>query len=426
MDIPESPKTIERAQNSTTQRSILGLSDNLWRLALVVGVAQFSWSIWGWLFGIFLETIVEPWQMALIFSAGTIATIVGFPVSGYIADMVGRKRTMVFSFIPLSAGLLMLALIPIWPLLPLAYALASFGWSFILIISRAVPADEIAADGGKNAARRFTMVLLPAFLVDGLSPALASGFLIVGITAKELLLMGAAGAIVAMIATMLFVKESLSVDIRNSAREGTKVPFRNLGRTFWILAAGMLPFMFAFNMALPYFGNLVVGEWGIDASIFGLTWSAFSLTSVLLMHAASGWTDRSVRGALLFGIVANSLILLLFGVGSGAPMLFLFNILWAVPVMFWIGAERALIVSEVSDEMKGRALGFYSVLMSSTNLLAAPFGAYVWTTTCSLRVLWVLAGVLGLDFAILLALALWLIGPGKAQEPFESTEQPSE
>jgi len=360
LDIPESPKTIERAQNSTTQRSILGLSDNLWRLALVVGVAQFSWSIWGWLFGIFLETIVEPWQMALIFSAGTIATIVGFPVSGYIADMVGRKRTMVFSFIPLSAGLLMLALIPIWPLLPLAYALASFGWSFILIISRAVPADEIAADGGKNAARRFTMVLLPAFLVDGLSPA------------------------------------------------------------------GMLPFMFAFNMALPYFGNLVVGEWGIDASIFGLTWSAFSLTSVLLMHAASGWTDRSVRGALLFGIVANSLILLLFGVGSGAPMLFLFNILWAVPVMFWIGAERALIVSEVSDEMKGRALGFYSVLMSSTNLLAAPFGAYVWTTTGSLRVLWVLAGVLGLDFAILLALALWLIGPGKAQEPFESTEQPSE
>ncbi len=363
--------------------------------------------------------------MALTFSAGTLAMIVGLPVSGYIADMVGRKRTMVFSFIPLSIGLLMLALVPVWPLLPLAYGLASFGWSFILIISRAVPADEIAADGGKNAARRFTMVLLPAFLVDGLSPALASGFLIVGMTAKELLLMGAGGAIAAMIATMLFVKESLSVDIRNSAREGTKVPFRNLGRNFWILAAGMLPFMFAFNMALPYFGNLCVGEWGIDAVTFGFTWSAFSLTSVLLMHAASGWTDRSVRGALLLGIVANALILIAFGLGSGVLMLFLFNILWAVPVMFWIGAERALVVSEVSNEMKGRALGFYSVLMSSTSLLAAPFGAYVWTTTGSLRVLWVLAGVLGLDFAILLALALWVIGPGKAQGSLGSTEQPS-
>lgn len=425
MDTTESPKTFESAQKRTKQRSILGLSDNLWRLALVVGVAQFSWSIWGWLFGIFLETIIEPWQMALTFSAGTLAMIVGLPVSGYIADMVGRKRTMVFSFIPLSIGLLMLALVPVWPLLPLAYGLASFGWSFILIISRAVPADEIAADGGKNAARRFTMVLLPAFLVDGLSPALASGFLIVGMTAKELLLMGAGGAIAAMIATMLFVKESLSVDIRNSAREGTKVPFRNLGRNFWILAAGMLPFMFAFNMALPYFGNLCVGEWGIDAVTFGFTWSAFSLTSVLLMHAASGWTDRSVRGALLLGIVANALILIAFGLGSGVLMLFLFNILWAVPVMFWIGAERALVVSEVSNEMKGRALGFYSVLMSSTSLLAAPFGAYVWTTTGSLRVLWVLAGVLGLDFAILLALALWVIGPGKAQGSLGSTEQPS-
>ena len=425
MNATENPKAVESAQRRTGQRSILGLSDNLWRLALVVGVAQFSWSIWGWLFGIFLETVIDPWQMALTFSAGTLAMIVGLPVSGYIADMVGRKRTMVFSFIPLSIGLLMLALIPIWPLLPLAYGLASFGWSFILIISRAVPADEIAADGGKNAARRFTMVLLPAFLVDGLSPALASGFLIVGMTAKELLLIGAGGAIVAMIATMLFVKESLSMDIRNSAREGTKVPFRNLGRTFWILAAGMLPFMFAFNMALPYFGNLCVGEWGIDPATFGLSWSAFSLTSVLLMHAASGWTDRSVRGALLTGIVANALILIAFGVGSGVPMLFLFNILWAVPVMFWIGAERTLIVGGISNEMKGRALGFYSVLMSSTSLLAAPFGAYVWTTTGSLRVLWLLAGVLGLDFAVLLALALWLIGPGKAQEFLESTEQSS-
>jgi MFS family permease len=425
LDTTESPEAAESVLKKTGQRSILGLSDNLWRLALVVGVAQFSWSIWGWLFGIFLETIVEPWQMALTFSAGTIAMIIGLPISGYIADMVGRKRTMVFSFIPLSIGILMLALIPIWPLLPLAYGLASFGWSFVLIISKAVPADEIAADGGRNAARRFTMILLPAFLVDGLSPAIASGFLIVGFTAKELLLMGAGGAIVAMFATIFFVKESLSVDIRNSAREGTKIPFRNLGRTFWILAAGMLPFMFVFNMALPYFGNLCVGEWGIDPATFGLTWSAFSLTSVLLMYAASGWTDRSVRGALLIGIVANALILIAFGVGSGVLMLFLFNILWAVPVVFWIGAERALVVSEISNEMKGRALGFYSVLMSSTSLLAAPFGAYVWTTTGSLRVLWVLAGVLGLDFAILLALALWLIGPGKAQGSLGSTEQPS-
>ncbi len=423
MDIIDNPEAVESVQKRMTQRSILGLSDNLWRLALVVGVAQFSWSIWGWLFGIFLETIIEPWQMALTFFAGTLGMIVGFPVSGYIADMVGRKRTMAFSFIPLSIGLLMLALVPIWPLLPLAYGLASFGWSFVLIISKAVPADEIAADGGKNAARRFTMVLLPAFLVDGLSPAIASGFLIIGMTAKELLLMGAGGAIVAMIATMLFVKESLSVDIRNSAREGTKVPFRNLGRTFWILAAGMLPFMFAFNMALPFFGNLCVGEWGIAPATFGLTWSAFSLTSVLLMYAASGWTDRSVRGALLIGIIANALILIAFGLGSGVLMLFLFNIFWAVPIMFWIGAERTLIVRGVSNEMKGRALGFYFVIMHSTSLLAAPFGAYVWTTTGSLRILWVLAGVLGLGFSILLALALWLIGPGKAQGALESTKQ---
>ncbi|MHA2380905.1 MAG: hypothetical protein ACXADS_16670, partial [Candidatus Thorarchaeota archaeon] len=81
---------------------------------------------------------------------------------------------MVFSFIPMMVGLLSLAFFPLWPLIPLEYGVLQFGWSFILIITRAVPADEIAADGGKDAARRFTMVLAPAFLVDGLSPMLGA------------------------------------------------------------------------------------------------------------------------------------------------------------------------------------------------------------------------------------------------------------
>ena len=48
-----------------SSRKVMGLNMNLWRLALVTGVAQFSMSLWGWDFSIFLEFNVGvlKWQI---------------------------------------------------------------------------------------------------------------------------------------------------------------------------------------------------------------------------------------------------------------------------------------------------------------------------------------------------------------------------
>ncbi len=45
----------------SSRPSRLGLSPNLWRLAAVIAIAQFSTSLWKWEFGIFLEGFLEPW-----------------------------------------------------------------------------------------------------------------------------------------------------------------------------------------------------------------------------------------------------------------------------------------------------------------------------------------------------------------------------
>ena len=50
--------------------SFLGLSPNLWRLALVLAIGQLSIGLWKWQYSIFLETLIDPWQMGLTFSAG--------------------------------------------------------------------------------------------------------------------------------------------------------------------------------------------------------------------------------------------------------------------------------------------------------------------------------------------------------------------
>jgi MFS family permease len=384
----------------------LGLSKSLWRLAIVVGIAQFSISIWNWEFGIFLETFLEPWQMGLTFSTSTLASLIGYFVSGAIADRIGRRKTMMVAFLPSILGVLSLANYPVWPLIPLEYASFMFGWSFILIMSRAIPADEIERTGGSNAARRFTMVLLPAFLVDGISPAIGATLLNLGLVPRDLHTMAGIGAIVACIATYLVIEESLSGDIIERTKKGPLISFKRLGSNFWKLALGMFAFIFFFNSALAYYGNIVVGEWGLDETTFGYAWSGFSIAMVLLMHTISGYVDRGLKKSLFIGVLGNGIMIIVFSIGYGAWTLFILNFIWAVPVVMWIGSERALVVLDVDEENKGRALGTYQFIASSTNLVAAPFGAYIWTISGSLRTLWMISGIGGIISAVFLGGAL--------------------
>lgn len=411
-----SSEAIELAVAADTYREFLGLSGTLWRLAVVTGIAQFTMSLWNWEFSIFLETILEPWQMGLTFAVSTSASLIGYILSGTIADFIGRKKTMAFAFIPITIGLTTISRYPIWPIIPLEYALVQFGFSFILIMARAIPADEIEATGGHNAARRFTMVLMPAFLVDGLSPILGATLLRVGYAPSDLHMLAAAGSIVAFVATILFVRESLHGTIIEKARTGPLISFRRLGTNFWRLGGGMIGFVFCFNAALPYWGNLVVGEWGIDETTFGYAWSAFSIATVLLMHTVSGLADRNVKKALTVAIVWNAFMILGFSFSGGLLALIVFNIVWALPVVLWIGAERTLVVADVEEQDKGRALGTYQFMMTSTNLVAAPFGAFLWTATGSLRSVWIFSGIGGLMAAVVLAVALRSMVTEKSRE----------
>jgi MFS family permease len=384
----------------------LGLSSSLWRLAIVVGIAQFTISIWNWEFSIFLETFLEPWQMGLTFSTSTIASLLGYFLSGTIADRIGRKKTLMFAFLPAALGLFFLVNYPMWPFIPLEYASIMFGWSFILIMSRAIPADEIENTGGHNAARRFTMVLMPAFIVDGISPAIGATLLNVGFIPKDLHTLAGIGAIIACLAAFLLIQESLGGEILERAKKGPLISFRRLGSNFWKLSVGMIAFIFFFNSALAYYGNIIVGEWGLDETTFGYAWSGFSIATVLLMHTISGYVDRGLKKSLFLAILGNGIIITVFSLAGGAWTLFLLNFIWAVPVVMWIGAERTLVVQDVDEENKGRALGTYQFISSSTNLVAAPFGAYIWTVSGSLRTLWTISGIGGIISALFLGGAL--------------------
>ncbi|MFW9926116.1 MAG: hypothetical protein ACFFDM_05035 [Candidatus Thorarchaeota archaeon] len=384
-----------------------GLSGNLRRLAIATGIAQFSMSVWIWHFGIFLEASVSHlWQIGITFSTGTLAMIIGYGISGTIADYIGRKNVMIVAFIPMFAGLVALRFFPYWPLIPLEYASIELGWAFILIMSSAMPADEIALTDGVNAARTFNMVVLPAFLVDGMSPVLAGILLSAGYVAGDLHLLAAVGALVAMVATRIGVRESLGRDIIEKAKAGSVVALRGLGRNFWIFSAGMAGFVLVMNLAFPYLGNLIVNEWGVSESFYAYAWSGWSLVCVILMYNVGSATDKNIRAALIAGTFATALIVGLYSYGVSVLDLIILNILLAAPIVIWSGAEKTLAVNGVSNELKGRALGTYQLMMSSTRLFGQFIGAILWDFFGSLRVVFGIASIGGMILVVGLTYSL--------------------
>lgn len=390
----------------------LGLNGRLWRLAIVTGIAQFAMSLWSWQFAIFLRNslLFEPWQMGLTYSLGTVAVLIGYPASGFISDVIGRRLTMAFSLVPIFVGLTLMSQMPVWPLIPFSYALTLFGWSFILIISRAMPADEIGANDQSDAPRKFMMVVMPAYFVDGICPIISATLLSKGYDSRFLFFLGSIAALIALVATLVAVRESLSSDNQRRARVMVLASPKTLGAHFWKFAAGMLGFYTVWGLAISYLGPLCVDEWGIDQITFGYTWSVSSLSTAVASYSVSGLTGRNPKASLVIALTANSLIIGAFSISSGLIMMVLFNVLWAAPIVMWISAERTLVVKGVGPEMKGRALGTWQLMMSSTGIFAAPVGAAIWTITGSIRSLWSIACVLGLVSIIPTAIALKWMG----------------
>ncbi|MGQ4913093.1 MAG: hypothetical protein ACP6KW_13075, partial [Candidatus Thorarchaeota archaeon] len=310
-----------------------------------------------------------------------------------IADFIGRRKTIALGLLPVTAGLLLLSYVPVWPFVAVQYGLVWFGMSTVRLMSRAMPADEIASDGGLLPARRLMMVMMPLWFFDALGPFAGSFALSAGYQPSDLHFSGAILSLIAFASAMILIKESLGSDVIRKARAGPKIAFRRLGREFWLLALGMTIFSFCWSSSVPYLGNLSVGPWGVDVVTYGFSWSLFSLTAALIMYPASTYADRNLKRALAAGVLGNGVIFVWFGLGYGVAQMYLINLLWAVPFVLWIGSERSIIVLVVSEETKGRALGTYDLLMGVTAMGAQVFGALVWDLTDSLRLVWSISGL---------------------------------
>ncbi len=327
-------------------------------------------------------------------------------MSGFISDRLGRKVSLASAFIPMALGLYLLYALPQWPIFPIAYGSINLGWGVVLIVARAIPADIIIAESRDDSIRVFAMVLVPTFLFDGSGPLLGSYILNSGGTPLTLYLVAMFITLVALVASLTLVSESLSTRSRQEARSEGVRSFARLGRPFWLLVIGTIGFIFIMRMTMPYFGNLCVGEWGVDETVYAISWSAYSFTSAFLSYSISGLADKNRTLSYLIAIMGNVVVLGLLAVGSGSLMLFFVNVFWAAPLVVWLAAETSLIVEGLPEHRHGSALGTYRVVMMIAGLAAANVGAYIWEVTGSLRVLYGIGTVTALFWVVILAIVL--------------------
>ncbi|MFW9805914.1 MAG: hypothetical protein ACFFFK_04235, partial [Candidatus Thorarchaeota archaeon] len=116
--------------------------------------------------------------------------------------------------------------------------------------------------------------------------------------------------------------------------------------------------------------------------------------------------DRNLKATLIAGVGGNAAIFFWFSQGSGVVMMYVINFVWAIPFVLWTGSIKSIIVLVVSEEVKGRALGTYDLLMGIVGVGAQLFGATLWELSGSLRVTYAVAGIVAMGTAILISILL--------------------
>lgn len=387
--------TIENPEDTglDPQKEIFGLSPELWRVGILLGLAQFSIGLWLWQFDVHLNSFLEPWQLGITFALRPLAALAGAYSAGVISDFIGRKAALAISMIPISFGLLIMSTFPVWPFIPLLFGLVMFGTNSVNLMSRAIPADVVEASRSSNPARKFMMIMVPFWFIDGLSPLVGAYMISIGFTSMQLYLIASIGGAIAFVAVLLGVRESLPEKTIEKARGGKKIALRSLGSDFWMLLGSMIAFTFFDTAAISYIGVLCVVEWNVDIITFSIIWSIFSFTAAITMYGASNLADRNVKTGLVVSIFVNGLMFILLSVGSGVIELILINIVWASSYMVLLGSRNTIIACSVPEELKGRAFGTYDLFTGFTAFLAALIGAVLWQITSSLRFVWGITGI---------------------------------
>ncbi|GBD06851.1 Bacillibactin exporter [bacterium HR21] len=306
----------------------------------------------------------QPWQIGMLLSVYSLVGMAGQPLGGYVADVVGRKRPLVFSLLGSAVALGLYGAVPsVWWLLAMR-VLHGLSGSLFLPALFALLGERAGRQRAQVMGRAAALIGLAAIVappVSGVIARLWGAPMVFGIVAA-LMALAAIGVWYTVPDTLLPAVEPR----RLRPWEVLRVP--SLRAVYALTAA------FTFCMGtLAYGFPLLMVERGYTTATAGKLLGWMALVAVPVM-AFLRWRQFFARAVLGLGIVLLSLLGIWWA--HGVALLVLCMGLYGVGFGLIFPAVHVLTFEQAPAEQRGSAFALLYVAYSG-GLIAGPAAAGV-------------------------------------------------
>jgi MFS family permease len=319
---------------------------------------------------------------------------------GWVGDRHGRRRAMLLFVSLAAAGYLIVAVAPVWPVVPVGLVFVMCWTSMasptlFAVVGDALPRERRAVGFSVQSILRRVPILI--------APTLG-GLLIVAYGVRSGVRIGLLVSIILAGATLLVVRR-MRLDLRaSSAPTGIAGVWRSLPTPLRRLLVSDVFIRTCDGMVDVFLVLYAVNVVGIGPPAFGLLIAIQTGTVILCSLPAARLADRLGRKPF---VIATFLAFACFPLAVVAA-----HSLGGLALAFVVGglreigepARKALILEFVHPEIRARGVGLYYLIRSCAIAPAATLGGLLWKVAPGVPFL--LAGAIGLVGTVLFALTV--------------------
>lgn len=330
--------------------------------------------------------------IGVLVSVSSVAMILGNFAGGFLADRVGRKRTIGLACVVLSPSLFVYSVVPSVFLVVAVYFVHMFAMSLFQPAFTAFVADLSRLSSRGKAFGRFNL-----FWMGSTVPApLVGGFLVDSVGLRFPFMVGSLVAVVGLIASFGLVSvssEAAPVEKVSDDVDAGKslMPFRRVLLFFG--GIGVLSGL-ANGLLGPLVRDFPIYRLGADATMLGLVFSLGSGLATALVQVPGGWlTDRFGRKPLmLFSLLGAPFVVGLAFTGSVAE----FIVVSAGLVAFGnlaAPAYQAWLMELVHEGRRAKVMGFVNAVTGAGAFFGPFISTWLWETQVWVAVPFIVAAL---------------------------------
>ena len=318
-----------------------------------------------------------PSEITLVLGLYSVGQFIAAPLWGRVSDTIGRKPVLIISLVATVVGYIGLAFAEsMWMIggarLFSGLMAGNIAVAFAYVTDITTRADRAKGMGILGAGAGMGFIFGPAIggLLSGSDPTNINFTLIAGISA--------AMALVALIGTILVLKESLPAEQRKAwAQSGDNHPLKDmsnvLSRTVFLLLI-ISSFLIIFGQSLmeTTFALFSNRRFGFGPMEVGLLFGGIGTVAAIVQGGGMGYLSKrySERSLTIFGVLCSSLGLLGMGLAPTLPLLISACIVMAIGFGVFSPALSSLVSHEAGEQDKGTVMGVYQSSQSLGRLSA--------------------------------------------------------